>query len=955
MPVNSTDQALIFAAKNGNDACFEELYKRYYDKIYALAKTTVHSDDDAQDVLQATFIKAWKNLQSLEDPSAFNTWLGRIALNECYTLLRRSKPALSIDEEGEEGEVMQLESDLMLPAQYAERGDLSKRLWKIVSELSDVQRETVVLYYYEEMSVEEIAATMDCSPGTVKSRLFLARKALKTEIEEQERRSGEKFYGLALPFGGIFVRQIRSTMLPQGEAMQIYGKIANALFGTAARAGTVSSAVSASAQTAAAPSQAAASGARAAAAVANTAAKTAAGGAAKAAGGTVAKALWLKVTAGIVAGAIAVSSAAYGTTKAIQTIGEAVFPSYSTTTTKTPAQESSLFEGSLSESSGENVPEEPQQRLQEVDPDSLPESLTLFLNQFLFGYLDENDGREYDCERPNWRLISRIASSGSCVRLSEYPGNVVEVHSDELDPLGRYYDKNYISYSEESILWIAENIFHTGADRARELLDYALMTDLNLYEYTVNGEKRLCNRMYGVGGPAYVITFTSVLTDGERYYVNYERTIEDSDAYLERCYAELSEITFNGKSYWTLYRHSAQTPAEIRVSLPQGYSEAYRAYIGALEAHYDAIFGAEKQTGGRLVAISDIYGSDTPELIFFESENGSYDYPRLMTVLTFEDGALKTLYSGKPAEYLYSFALFRRENEKTLWLCDYQIVVDSGHTILTSFEEENGALVPRERAYFTAMYNMEDSSNYHYDYVWRVEGSECDEETFTAAQSELLRGAQESLIKTELYDFDAGFLSLPDRSLTVDEAIDYLYELLGEARPKESQGEIFSKFAGSYVFTSGLGGWATTMILNADGTFSGGYTDTNYVGGENHDVEILESVFTGRFENARRIDGVTYAFDLAQIEYEHTPGEQELREINGTKALVYYYSAYGLDTGTKTVYAYTANARWYSLPEKLRDWINLGRADRYSGTLDYCALYSLEAGFGWTGPKADAQ
>ena len=329
MPVSTTDQALVFAARNGNDACFEELYKRYYDKIYALARTTVKNDSDAQDVLQATFVKAWQNLGSLGDPAAFNTWLGRIALNECYTLLRRQKPAVSIDEQGEEGEVMQLESDLMLPAEYAERGDLSARLGKIIGELSEVQRETVVLFYYEEMTVEEIAAVMDCSPGTVKSRLFLARKALKTEIEEQERRRGEKFYGLALPFGGIFARQIKSTMLPPDQAMRVYAEISRSLSGSLA-GGAANAASASSPAASAAPVRTA--GTRIASAAAQNAVKGAAGGAAKAAAsgaGTVAKALWLKITAGVVAGAIAVSSGAYGVSRAVNLIGENAFPSYS--------------------------------------------------------------------------------------------------------------------------------------------------------------------------------------------------------------------------------------------------------------------------------------------------------------------------------------------------------------------------------------------------------------------------------------------------------------------------------------------------------------------------------------------------------------------------------------------------------------------------------------------------
>ena len=187
---------------------------------------TVKNSADTEDILQLTFIKAWQNITKLNDPRAFNTWLQRIALNESKSMLRKKRPDLSVDDEGENGEILQFESDLLLPQEYAERDDLSARLRKIIEELSVVQRDTILLFYYNEMSVEEIAQIMDCSEGTVKSRLFLARKAIKTEIEEQERKSGAKFYGVPLlPFGAIFSRQISKSAIAPARAAQLYSGI----------------------------------------------------------------------------------------------------------------------------------------------------------------------------------------------------------------------------------------------------------------------------------------------------------------------------------------------------------------------------------------------------------------------------------------------------------------------------------------------------------------------------------------------------------------------------------------------------------------------------------------------------------------------------------------------------------------------------------------------------------
>lgn len=237
MTINQREEALVLAAQNGDTNAFEELYQLYYDKIYALIMMTVKNSADTEDILQLTFIKAWQNITKLNDPRAFNTWLQRIALNESKSMLRKKRPDLSVDDEGENGEILQFESDLLLPQEYAERDDLSARLRKIIEELSVVQRDTILLFYYNEMSVEEIAQIMDCSEGTVKSRLFLARKAIKTEIEEQERKSGEKFYGAVLmPFGPVFNSFVRSKALSPEAALQIWGAIHQSITGTAAAA-----------------------------------------------------------------------------------------------------------------------------------------------------------------------------------------------------------------------------------------------------------------------------------------------------------------------------------------------------------------------------------------------------------------------------------------------------------------------------------------------------------------------------------------------------------------------------------------------------------------------------------------------------------------------------------------------------------------------------------------------
>ena len=181
---------LVRSAQGGDSASFAELYNLYYQKVFAFIRTIVRNSEDAEDILQLTFLNAWRNLDQLSDPAAFNTWIQVIARNLSTSHLRKKNFVLLLDAEKDDTPADIEDTELLLPEAYAEQEDLSRRLGKIIDSLSDVQRQTVMLFYFDQLSVEEIAQVMECSAGTVKSRLFLARKTIRTEIEEQERKSG---------------------------------------------------------------------------------------------------------------------------------------------------------------------------------------------------------------------------------------------------------------------------------------------------------------------------------------------------------------------------------------------------------------------------------------------------------------------------------------------------------------------------------------------------------------------------------------------------------------------------------------------------------------------------------------------------------------------------------------------------------------------------------------------
>ena len=303
MAMNEHEISLVSSAKSGNTQAFEELYDRYYGKIFALARMTVKNEADAEDILQQAFVSAWRNMNSLTNPEAFSTWLQKITLNHCYTLLRRKNITILMDAESETEDFSEEASDELLPAVYAERDDLRTRLGKIIDSLSEVQKQTIVLYYFNEQKVEEIAYIMECNVATVKSRLFLARKAIRAEVEEEERKSGEKFYGIAgipmLPFGEMLTQYINSQALSAEISSGVLAALTETISAEAVGSGAASVATPVAPYMGAVTEAAtAASGATTAATATGTAATTAKGFS------IAGLPLWVKIVSGVLIAAL---------------------------------------------------------------------------------------------------------------------------------------------------------------------------------------------------------------------------------------------------------------------------------------------------------------------------------------------------------------------------------------------------------------------------------------------------------------------------------------------------------------------------------------------------------------------------------------------------------------------------------------------------------------------------
>ncbi len=177
-----SDEQLVKAAKRGNMAAFEELVARHRDKIYARAFSMMRNEDEAIDLSQEAWVKSWQRLKQFQGESSFGTWMTRIVINLCLDQLRRRKRQRteSIEEMSEEsgGVERQMPVVTVNPTERLERGELRKKIDQALAQLSYEHRTVLVLHEFEEMEYKEIAKTMECSIGTVMSRLFYARRKM---------------------------------------------------------------------------------------------------------------------------------------------------------------------------------------------------------------------------------------------------------------------------------------------------------------------------------------------------------------------------------------------------------------------------------------------------------------------------------------------------------------------------------------------------------------------------------------------------------------------------------------------------------------------------------------------------------------------------------------------------------------------------------------------------------
>ena len=230
------ERSLVERVKNNDTEAWEELYKKTYPKAYAVAIQTLKNKEDAMDVLQEAYVSVFKKIDTLKDESKLGAWVNQIVANRCIDYIRKyhnDKSAIPFaemnpeDSDVEFEDILENDNQEFMPEESVDYNATKKIMQEILDQLSEEQRLCVLMYYYEELSVSEIAEALGCSTGTIKSRLNYARKYIKNEVETLEKK-GTKLYSIApLPFLVWMLRSQENTVQAKAAEREVWQVIQN--------------------------------------------------------------------------------------------------------------------------------------------------------------------------------------------------------------------------------------------------------------------------------------------------------------------------------------------------------------------------------------------------------------------------------------------------------------------------------------------------------------------------------------------------------------------------------------------------------------------------------------------------------------------------------------------------------------------------------------------------------
>jgi RNA polymerase sigma-70 factor (ECF subfamily) len=178
---------LIRRARKGDGRAFSALVERYQRRVAGVAMAVVHNQDDALEIAQEAFVRAYQNLRKFEERSSFSTWLYRITANLAIDFRRREGRYTVLRGEEGETELARVPSDRGDSFAETARGELGQRLSDALSELTPEHRTVILLREVEGLSYDEISEVLDCPRGTVMSRLHYARNHLRGLLKDVDK------------------------------------------------------------------------------------------------------------------------------------------------------------------------------------------------------------------------------------------------------------------------------------------------------------------------------------------------------------------------------------------------------------------------------------------------------------------------------------------------------------------------------------------------------------------------------------------------------------------------------------------------------------------------------------------------------------------------------------------------------------------------------------------------
>jgi RNA polymerase sigma-70 factor, ECF subfamily len=187
LPMTWTDEELVARSKTGDTESFNQLVKRWERPIFALAYRTLGREEDARDVTQETFLRAFRALSGFKGDAKFSSWLYRIALNLCRDWMRKERraPLVAVPEGVDVEQLITDQGPSESVEDLAARAELGREVAKAMAYLPEEQRQAIILKEYHGLTFQEIADLMRCPLSTVKTRVYQGLSTLRKQLGEQ--------------------------------------------------------------------------------------------------------------------------------------------------------------------------------------------------------------------------------------------------------------------------------------------------------------------------------------------------------------------------------------------------------------------------------------------------------------------------------------------------------------------------------------------------------------------------------------------------------------------------------------------------------------------------------------------------------------------------------------------------------------------------------------------------